>query len=171
MIKTICGTSSPSHFETLIISFYSLKELFLSFIVFLIEWLLGFSDTHNTHKLAFKPSHVYTQICIQSSFRHTKIHTETHRGSAMHFAYIHLHTHTCIQRCVLAASGFETNVALLSFIPSEVFFILFFFSPPVENRIHDPSPFLLTAQAIRCLGKRFPSYFRCLTKHLMTQVA
>lgn len=31
--------------------------------------------------------------------------------------------------------------------------------------------FLLTAQAVRCLCKWFPSYFSCLTKHLMTQVA
>lgn len=45
-----------------------------------------------------------------------------------------------------------------------------FFST-VEKRIHDLSPFLLTAQAICCLGKRFPRIFSCLTKHLMTQVA
>ena len=179
MVGKVVGstsTSSAAYFWPLITVFRHLHALSLS---------LSHTHTHtHTHTHNATNWHLnlymllYTNLEIRRfhAHKHAKSNTTTHshilRKSTVHKGLVHIrkhtHTHWSTQRCVLAASGFETDVALLSFIPSEVFFILFF---PVENRIHDPSPFLLTAQAIRCLGKRFPGYFSCLTKHLMTQVA
>lgn len=66
----------------------------------------------------------------------------------------HKRTHSGV---VLAASGFEAGVPVLSFIPSEVFFILFY--PCGKTEFMTCHLFLLTAQAIRCLGKRFSRLF------------
>lgn len=90
-------------------------------------------------------------------FIHSKSHKHTHTYTLRKHTtlFAHTHTHKSAQRCVLAASGFETNVALLSFIPSEVFFIPFF--PPWKTEFMTRHLFCWVYRPSAALVNDFPA--------------